>query len=202
MLVTSDFLPYSAEIRNLVVAQRPNLEGDYLAYRWREVRLEIELSQLALHTVLVLSKSKAPTIQEKIKIWSSVASEALISDSAALAELTSVCSEANEEKLYFPDSYIAVLRTLVSAQGLTSDQRIELLVQCMPLMNWLDVSVLLGELSETGFRKLSPKIRKIEISYSGPNFRLVEALKARGFLNTITHSGQVIKATSKPSGMK
>jgi hypothetical protein len=46
ILVSSDFLPYSAEFRNAVVAQRAHLEGQYLASRRGEARSEIELSQL------------------------------------------------------------------------------------------------------------------------------------------------------------
>lgn len=201
ILVNSDFLPYSAEFRNVVVAQRADLEGHYLASRWGEARSEIDLSQLPLQTVLTLSKGNALSFSERVKMWSSIVLESVVDNPDALAELARVCSAANQQAFYFSDSFIPTLRLLVTTQGLASDQRAEILIQCLPSMSWPDASNQLGQLSESGFRKLSPTTRKIEVPHNDLNRRLVNALKSRGFLSTVTLSNQVIKATSKPSGM-
>ncbi|MDP2243198.1 hypothetical protein [Pseudomonas sp.] len=201
VFASSAFLPYSSEVRNAVVTQCAPLEGLYLASRWVEARCEIDLSQLTLKTVITLSKHNALSLEEKVQMWSSIVLENIVSNLDALETLARVCSAANQQAVRFSDPFIQVLRVLVTEPELTSDQRTEILIQCLPSMSWPDASNLLGQLSEIGFRKLGPKSRKMEVSNNDLNLRLVNALKSRDFLSTVTPLGDVIRATSKPRGM-
>ncbi|MNN38580.1 hypothetical protein D3C81_1525850 [compost metagenome] len=61
--------------------------------------------------------------------------------------------------------------------------------------------MVLGMLSDGGFTKLSPNVKKIQVPNTVLNMRLVNALKTKGFVQTVTEEDAVISATAKPKGM-
>lgn len=89
----------------------------------------------------------------------------------------------------------------MAEDGLSSEQRQEMLVQCLASSTWVEVTALLGLLAE-GFDRLAPNVRKIEVASSAANLRLLEALQARGFVGSVTAKDDVLTANTRPSEMK
>ena len=71
----------------------------------------------------------------------------------------------------------------------------------LPSMNWMEARAVLEQLDHSGFRELGPQKGKIEVPASNVNLRSVSALKSKGFLGTVTTSGDKIKAKTKRTNM-
>jgi hypothetical protein len=200
MLISATFLAFSPEIRSAVHSFSADLEAPYLVAHWAQARGQIELSQLTLDVVLAISKSRVSELDEKMNMWASLPPEFIRTSNEAIEEIARVCGLANQRSSSFPPTLIPELKNFVSREGLTPDQRSEMLIQCLPSYNWSESAsalVLLGD----GFSKLSPAVKKIEVPYSDLNMRLVIALQAKGFVQTVTQKGDLISATAKPKGM-
>ncbi|WP_455566619.1 YobI family P-loop NTPase [Pseudomonas asplenii] len=202
MLVGSKFLPYSTEIRDVVSANCARLEGQYLSSRWEAARGEVDLSRLSLETVITLSKSEAPSLSEKKQMWSHTTSSTLSGKPDAWSELARLCGVLNQHEDEFAKSFMPVLRALALKASVNSDQRSEILMQCLPLLPWPDVSDVLSLLSENDLQTLGPSVKKIQVSYSDINWRLMDALRRKGYLTSVIKANDKIKATTKPGGMK
>lgn len=201
MLVASSFLPYSSEVRELVLNSCPHLEGQYLVERWDLAKAEIDISSLQLDSMLTLSKSKALPLTQKIQMWSGLSLERIESKPEAVPELGRVSMLANQAGERFADPLMPVLRHLVRNTSLTPEQRSEMLTQCLPGMKWPDVATALGMLDGEDFKTVSAKVKKIKVRNTESNRRLVNAMKSEGYLATVTIENDVIIATTRPSSM-
>ncbi|CRM05138.1 YobI family P-loop NTPase [Pseudomonas sp. 58 R 12] len=201
MLVTSAYLPYSSEIRDIVLAACPHLEGQYLAERWDFAKSEIDIGRLQLESMITLSKSKALTLTQKIQMWSGLTLEIVESKPEAVPELARVSGLANQSGERFSEPLLPALRNLVRSSSLTSDQRSEMLTQCLPGMKWPDVSAALALLDDADFKTVSHKVKRIQVRSTEGNWRLVNAMKSQGYLATLTRTAENIKATTRPSSM-
>ncbi|MFS2097040.1 hypothetical protein ACCC96_28960 [Pseudomonas sp. Pseusp11] len=201
MLVSAPFLAYSPEIRECIRTFNADLEAPYLSAHWVQARDHIDLSQLSIDMALPLSQSGALELNEKIQMWTALPIEAFDTNNEAIKEVAETCRLANRHSTSFPQAFIPALKKFAGGEGLTSAQRSELLIQCLPLSSWEETGSLLGLLSDDGFTKLSPNVKKIEVPYTDLNMRLVNALQTRGFVQTVTEKGDVISATAKPKGM-
>lgn len=201
MLVASTFLPYSSEVRSIVLSTCPHLEGQYLAERWDLAKAEIDIGSLQLDSMLTLSRSKALPLTQKIQMWSGLSLETIESRPEAVPELGRVSTLANQAGERFADSLMPVLRHLVRNASLTPEHRSEMLTQCLPGMKWPDVSPALALLDDEDFKTVSAKVKKIKVRNTQSNLRLVGAMKAEGYLATVTPEDDVIIATTRPSSM-
>jgi hypothetical protein len=201
MLVASSFLPYSSEVRDIVLSTCPHLEGHYLAERWDLAKAEIDIGSLQLDSMLTLSRSKALPLTQKIQMWSGLSLETIESKPEAVPELGRVSTLANQAGEKFADSLTPVLRHLVRNASLTPEHRSEMLTQCLPGMKWPDVSAALALLDDEDFKTVSSKVKKIKIRNTESNQRLVGAMKSEGYLATVTPEDDVIIATTRPSSM-
>lgn len=201
MLASAPFLAYSPDIRESIRTFSTELEAPYLAVHWDEARDHIDLTQLSLSMAVPLSKSGALDLNEKIQMWTALPSEAFDTDNEAVKEVAETCRLANRHSVSFPSAFIPALKKFASAEGLTSAQRSEVLIQCLPSCSWAEASMVLGMLSDGGFTKLSPNVKKIQVPNTALNMRLVNALKTKGFVQTVTEGDAVISATAKPKGM-
>jgi hypothetical protein len=202
MLASSSFLAFTPEIRQRIQAYSADLDAPYLVAHWKQAREQIDFSELSISMVLTLSKSRAPDLDEKIKMWAGLPVEAFDTCKEAVGEIARICGLANQGSSSFPAPFVPLIRKLAAEEGLTSDQRSEMLIQCLPSSSWGDAASLLGLLRDEGFARLSPSVRRIEVPYSDLNVRLVNALQARGFVQTVATKDDVISATAKPSEMK
>lgn len=201
MLVASSFLPYSSEVRDIVLSACPHLEGHYLAERWDLAKAEIDIGSLQLDSMLTLSRSKALPLTQKIQMWSGLSLETIESKPEAVPELGRVSTLANQAGEKFADSLTPVLRHLVRNASLTPKHRSEMLTQCLPGMKWPDVSAALALLDDEDFKTVSSKVKKIKVRNTESNQRLVGAMKSEGYLATVTPEDDVIIATTRPSSM-
>ena len=201
MLVASSFLPYSSEVRDIVLSTCPHLEGQYLVERWDLAKAEIDIGSLQLDSMLTLSKSKALPLTQKIQMWSGLSLETIESKPDAVPELGRVSMLANQSGERFADSLTPVLRHLVRNASLTPEQRSEMLTQCLAGMKWPDVAAALGLLDDEDFKTVSAKVKKIKVRNTESNQRLVGAMKSEGYLATVTPEDDVIIATTRPSSM-
>ena len=201
MLVASSFLPYSSEVRDIVLNTCPHLEGQYLVERWDLAKAEIDIGSLQLNSMLTLSRSKALPLTLKIQMWSGLSLETIESKPEAIPELSRVSKLANQAGERFADSLMPVLRHLVRNASLTPEQRSEMLTQCLPGMKWPDVSAALALLDDEDFKTVSAKVKKIKVRNTDSNRRLVNAMKSEGYLATVTSEDGVIIATTRPSSM-
>ncbi|MDX9669010.1 MULTISPECIES: hypothetical protein [unclassified Pseudomonas] len=201
MLVSADFLAFNAEIRECVRAYDTNLEVPFLLAHWGQAREQIDFAQLPIEAVLRLSQSSVPTLDDKINMWTAVPLETFDTSSVATMEIARLCSWLNAGTSRFPASFAPILRKLMAEDGLSSEQRQEMLVQCLASSTWVEVTALLGLLAE-GFDRLAPNVRKIEVASSAANLRLLEALQARGFVGSVTAKDDVLTANTRPSEMK
>ncbi|WP_205548081.1 hypothetical protein [Pseudomonas carnis] len=201
MLVASSFLPYSSEVRDIVLSTCPHLEGHYLVERWDLAKAEIDTGSLQLDSMLTLSRSKALPLTQKIQMWSGLSLETIESKPEAVPELGRVSTLANQAGERFADSLTPVLRHLVRNASLTAEHRSEMLTQCLPGMKWPDVSAALALLDDEDFKTVSSKVKKIKVRNTAPNQRLVGAMKSEGYLATVTQEDDVIIATTRPSSM-
>jgi hypothetical protein len=202
MLATSTFLAFTPEIRQRIQAYNADLDAPFLVAHWGQAREQIDLSQLSIDMVLRLSKSHAPTLDEKINLWAGLPVDTFDACKEAGEEISRICLLANRGSSRFPSSFVPLLRKLATQQGLTSDQCAEMLIQCLPSSSWGETALLLGLLSDEGFTKLSPNVKKIEVPSSDLNMRLLGALQARGFVGTVTPKSESFSATTRPSEMK
>ncbi|MCX2503371.1 hypothetical protein OQ474_10610 [Pseudomonas aeruginosa] len=201
MLVASSFLPYSSEVREIVLNTCPHLEGQYLVERWDLAKAEIDISSLQLDSMLTLSKSKALPLTQKIQMWSGLSLETIESKPEAVPELGRVSMLANKAGERFADPLMPVLRHLVRNASLTSEQRSEMLTQCLPGMKWPEVAAALGLLDDEDFKTVSAKVKKIKVRNTESNRRLVNEMRSEGYLATVTSEDDVIIATTRPSAM-
>ncbi|WP_060529667.1 hypothetical protein [Pseudomonas putida] len=201
MLVASSFLPYSSEVRGIVFNTCPHLEGQYLVERWDLAKTEIDIGSLQLDSMLTLSKSKALLLTQKIQMWSGLSLETIESNPEAVPELGRVSTLANQAGERFADSLMPVLRHLVRSASLSPEHRSAMLTQCLPGMKWPDVSATLALLDDEGFKTVSAKVKKIKVRNTESNQRLVGAMKAEGYLGTLTPEDDFIIATTRPSSM-
>lgn len=201
MLVASSFLPYSAEVRDIVLNTCPHLEGQYLVERWDLAKAEIDIGALQLDSMLTLSRSKTLPLTQKIQMWSGLSLETIESNPEAVPELGRVSTLANQAGERFADSLMPVLRYLVRNGSLTAEHRSEMLTQCLPGMKWPDVSAVLALLDDKDFKTVSSKVKKIKVKNTESNQRLVCAMKSEGYLATVTPEDDVIIATTRPSSM-
>ncbi|MEL4170451.1 YobI family P-loop NTPase [Pseudomonas sp. ZS001] len=201
MLANAPFLAYSPEIRESIRTFSADLEAPYLAAHWVQARDEIDLSQISIDMALPLSQSGALELKEKIQIWTALPVEAFNTNNEAVKEVAETCRVANRYSTSFPPAFIPALKKFAGGEGLTSAQRSEVLIQCLPSCSWAEAASVLGMLSEGGFTKLSPHVKKIEVPYSDLNMRVINALHTRGFVQTVTQKGDLIGATAKPKGM-
>jgi hypothetical protein len=201
MLASAPFLAYSPEIRESIRTFSAELEAPYLAAHWVQARDQIDLSQISLSMALPLSKSGALDLNEKLQIWTALPIEAFDTDNEAVKEVAETCSVANRHSVSFPPAFIPTLKKFAGGEGLTSAQRSEVLIQCLPSCSWAEAATVLGMLSDGGFTKLSPSVKKIEVPNTVLNMRLINALKMKGFVQTVTEEDAVISATAKPKGM-
>lgn len=201
MLVASSFLPYSSEVRDIILSTCPHLEGQYLVERWDLAKAEIDIGSLQLDSMLTLSRSKALPLTLKIQMWSGLSLETIVSKPEAVPELGRVSTLANQAGERFADSLTPVLRHLVRNASLTPEHRSEMLTQCLPGMKWPDVSAALALLDDEDFKTVSSKVKKIKVRNTESNQRLVGAMKSEGYLATVTLEDDVIVATTRPSSM-
>lgn len=201
MLVTSAFLPYSSEVRDMVLAACPHLEGQYLAVRWNFAKAEVDIGSLQLDSMITLSKSNALPLPQKIQMWSGLTLEVIESKPEAVSELGRVATLANQVGERFADSLMPVLRNLVRSASLISEHRSEMLVQCLPGMKWPDVSATLALLDDADFKTVSHKVKRIKVRNTDTNWRLLSALKAGNYLAKLTQEDDLIIATTRPSSM-
>lgn len=201
MLASAPFLAYNSDIRESIRTFRTELEAPYLAAHWVEARDHIDLTQLSLSIAVPLSKSGALELNERIQMWTALPSEAFDTDDEAVKEVAETCRLANRHSVSFPSAFIPAIKKFASAEGLTSAQRSEVLIQCLPSCSWAEASMVLGMLSDDGFPKLSPNVKKIQVPNTALNMRLINALKTKGFVQTVTEEDAVISATAKPKGM-
>ena len=201
MLASAPFLAYSPEIRESIRTFSAELEAPYLAAHWVQAREQIDLFQLPIDMALPLSKSGALELNEKIQMWTALPIEAFDTNNEAVKEVAETCRVANRHSTSFPPAFIPALKKFAAGEGLTSAQRSEVLIQCLPSYNWAEAATVLGMLSDVGFTKLSPNVKKIEVPNTDLNMRLVNALKTKGFVQTVTEEDTVISATAKPKGM-
>lgn len=201
MLVASSFLPYSSEVRDIVLSTCPHLEGQYLVERWDLAKAEIDIGSLQLDSMLTLSRSKALPLTLKIQMWSGLSLETIESKPEAVPELGRVSALANQAGERFADSLTPVLRHLVRNASLIPEHRSEMLTQCLRGMKWPDVSAVLALLDDEDFKTVSSKVKKIKVRNTESNQRLVGAMKSEGYLATVTPEDDVIIATTRPSSM-
>ncbi|WOE76785.1 hypothetical protein RZO07_15660 [Pseudomonas protegens] len=201
MLVASSFLPYSSEVREIVLNTCPHLEGKYLVERWDLAKAEIDISSLQFDSMLTLSKSKVLPLPQKIQMWSGLSLETIASKPEAIPELGRVSILANQAGESFADPLMPVLRHVVRDANLTPEQRSEMLTQCLPGMKWPDVAEALGLLNDEDFKTVSAKVKKINVRNTESNRRLVNAMRSEGYLATVTTEDDVIIATTRPSSM-
>ena len=201
MLVTSSFLPYSSKVRDIVLKTCPHLEGQYLVERWDLAKADVDIGSLQLDSMLTLSKSKALPLKQKIQMWSGLSLETIESKPEAVSELGRVSTLANQADERFSDALMPVLRHLVRNASLTPELRSEMLTQCLPGMKWPDVSAALTLLDDADFKTVNAKVKKIKVRNTDSNQRLVGAMKAEGYLATVTPEDNVIVATTRPSSM-
>ncbi|MDR7283170.1 hypothetical protein J2X84_001994 [Pseudomonas corrugata] len=201
MLASAPFLAYSPEIRESIRTFSAELEAPYLAAHWVKARAHIDLTQLSLSMALPLSQSGALELNEKIQMWTAFPIEAFDTNYEAVKEVAETCRVANRHSVSFPAAFIPAFKKFAGGEGLTSAQRSEVLIQCLPSCNWAEAATVLGMLSGSGFVKLSPNVKKIEVSNTDLNMRLINALKTKGYVQTVTEEDAVISATAKPKGM-
>lgn len=201
MLASADFLAFTPEIRDCIRTYDLNLEVPYLLAHWSQTREHIDFTQLPTEMVLTLSQSSVPTLDDKINLWTAVPHETFDTSSVATMEIARLCSWLNAGTSRFPASFAPILRKLMAEDGLSPEQRQEMLVQCLASSTWVEVTALLGLLTE-GFDRLAPNVRKIEVASSAANLRLLEALQARGFVGSVTAKDDVLTANTRPSEMK
>lgn len=201
MLVTSAFLPYSSEVRQIVLNACPHLEGQHLVERWNVANAEIDIGSLKLDSMITLSRSKVLLLAQKIQMWSGLSLETIQSRPEAVAELGRVSTLANEANERFADPLMPVLRHLVRNASLTPEHRAEMRTQCLPGMKWPGVSAALALLDDPDFKTVSAKVRKINVRNTESNWRLVSAMKSEDYLATLTREDDVIIATTRPSSM-
>nr|WP_259640239.1 hypothetical protein [Pseudomonas syringae group genomosp. 3] len=73
---------------------------------------------------------------------------------------------------------IPVLRHLVRKASLTPEHRFEMLTQSLHEMKWRDLSAALTLLDDEDFKTVNAKVKKIKVSSTESNRRLVGAMKA------------------------
>ncbi|UTN42127.1 hypothetical protein MMZ76_15200 [Pseudomonas aeruginosa] len=130
--------------------------------------------------------------------------ETIESKPEAVPELGRVSMLANKAGERFADPLMPVLRHLVRNASLTSEQRSEMLTQCLPGMKWPEVAAALGLLDDEDFKTVSAKvkkIKKIKVRNTESNRRLVNEMRSEGYLATVTSEDDVIIATTRPSAM-
>ncbi|HIH5199255.1 TPA: hypothetical protein ACYSES_006557, partial [Pseudomonas aeruginosa] len=154
-----------------------------------------------LDSMLTLSKSKALPLTQKIQMWSGLSLETIESKPEAVPELGRVSMLANKAGERFADPLMPVLRHLVRNASLTSEQRSEMLTQCLPGMKWPEVAAALGLLDDEDFKTVSAKVKKIKVRNTESNRRLVNEMRSEGYLATVTSEDDVIIATTRPSAM-
>lgn len=201
MLASADFLAFTPEIRDCIRTYDLNLEVPYLLAHWGQAREHIDLTQLPIEMVLRLSQSAVLTLDDKVTMWTAMPVETFDTHKVAVAEIARLCSHLNVGISHFPVSFAPILRKLIAEDGLSSEQRQEMLAQCLASSTWVDVAALLGLLAE-GFDRLSPNVKKIEVASSAANLRLMAALNTRGFVGSVTTKGEMLIANTRPSEMK
>jgi hypothetical protein len=201
MLATAPFLAYSPEIRECIRTFSADLEVPYLAAHWVQARDHIDLSQLSIGMAIPLSKSGALELNEKIQMWAALPIESIDTHNEAIKEVAETCRVANRHSVSFPPMFVPALKKFAGGEGLTSAQRSEVLIQCLSSCSWAEAASVLAMLGEVGFTKLSPHVKKIEVPHTDLNRRLVNALQAKGFVQTVTEKGEIIIATAKPKSM-
>lgn len=201
MLASADFLAFTPEIRDCIRTYDLDLEVSYLLAHWGQARERIDLTQLPIEMVLRLSQSVVLTLGDKVTMWTAMPVETFDTHTVAVAEIARLCSHLNVGISHFPASFAPILRKLIAEDGLSSEQRQEMLAQCLASSTWAEVAALLGLLAE-GFDRLAPNVKKIEVASSAANLRLMEALHTRGFVGSVTTKGDMLMANTRPSEMK
>ncbi|WP_458722514.1 YobI family P-loop NTPase [Pseudomonas brenneri] len=201
MLASADFLAFTPEIRDCIRMYDLNLEVPYLLAHWRQAREHIDFTQLPTEMVLRLSQSSVLTLDAKVTMWTAIPVETFDTHKVVATEIARLCSSLNEGFSRFPVSFAPILRKLIAEDGLSSEQRQAMLAHCLASSTWTDVAALLGLLAE-GFDRLAPNVKKIEVESTAANLRFMTALRARGFVGSVTTKGDMLIANTRPSEMK
>ncbi|MNH14041.1 hypothetical protein D3C79_736290 [compost metagenome] len=190
------FVPYDAEIGQLIAESARELEGIYIAKRWKTARTHLSLEALPVHLVIWLSRNAVGSITETIKMWSGVTLEMFSQCEGAETELARACARANSEQTTFPAEYLSVILHRITDGSLSHEHRLEMLIQALRMgCRWGDIVPILPLIGEE-YGGLVTK-QRVNLSTSESDRRLVEALKQRSFIGTVRPGAKHLVVYSK-----
>ncbi|MDN7144018.1 hypothetical protein KC131_25570 [Pseudomonas sp. JQ170] len=196
LFVNQGFIPYSSEIRELIAQNSPELEGTYIAKRWRDARVYLNLASMPVHLVTWLSRIAEASITETIKMWSGVSIEMFGLCEDSVVELAKACARANKEQTTFPADYLPVILHFLSNGNLSPADRQEMLIQALQMnCGWGDVATVLPLIGDEHGALLNK--RRVSFSTSEDDRRLAEALRNRNFVGAVKPEAKRIVVYSK-----
>ncbi|MNC33966.1 hypothetical protein D3C75_823780 [compost metagenome] len=196
----ASFVPYSSQVRELIVHSDPSLEARYIAHHWQQARETLNLSTLSVGLVTSLSRTGVASVTDTMAMWQGISAEAFATWDGSVVELANACARANREPATFPADYLPVIRHCLSDASLSISQRTDMVIQALQMnCGWTDVAEVLPLLGE-GYSDLGGK-KRAHLPPSADGRRLVEALKRRGFVGVIRYEDKRTVVFSKRSLM-
>lgn len=180
----ASFVPFSSEIRELIAQHEPSVEASYIAHHWREARDALSLSALPVRLVASLSRSDVASLADTMTMWQGITAEMFSTWEGSVEELANACARANKEQAAFPSSYLPVIMHCLSDASLSIGKRTEMIIQALQMnCSWADVAKVLPLLGEEHGALVGRK--RVHLSTSEDDRRLVEALKRRVFVGVV-----------------
>ncbi|WP_248799039.1 hypothetical protein [Pseudomonas sp. MWU13-2105] len=192
MLVRSSILGFSPEIYLAVKAHADALEAVFLQTQWSTARLQVAFADIPVSVLVQLSKSGAPSLQDRIDMWSSAPLDNVKSTEGAVEELGQVCRAANQAAILFPKSAGPLLQSIASVALLDAELRAGAITQILLLDDQSVIDGPLALLGDDGFGAISAGATDLEVPASDVNWRLISALETRGVIHSAKqHEGKI-----------
>lgn len=196
MFANGDMVEYREEIRAFIADHAFFYLGTYLIRRWGVAREQTDMSALPVSLALELSKAEVCSTAEDIEIWSGIPGDAYDSCEGAVEALARACDRATRDGLRFPMVYLPTMLKLLPAEGLSREQRINMLIHALSMgCDWLETVGVLPFAGEE-YQALLQK-RRVNFPAHAIDRRLIDALAARGFVGAVKSEAKRIVVWSK-----
>lgn len=190
------FVPFSSEIRELIAQDDPSVEAGYLAHHWQDARNTLNLSALPIRLVALLTRYGVASVTETMTMWQGITAEMFSTWQGSVEELANACVRLNKDQTTFPSSYLPVITHCLSDASLSLRKRTEMLIQALQMnCSWAVVITVLPLLGEEHGALVNKK--RVHLSTSDDDRKLVEALKRRGFVGAVKFEAKRIVVYSK-----
>ncbi|WP_223464637.1 hypothetical protein [Pseudomonas sp. GL-RE-26] len=205
MLVILDYLPYDQAVLACITEKAPLCIATYLTERWTEAAKDFDPLTASMDVLIGVTKSAAVTIMEKVDLWKGISGDLFKEHAGARAEIARICEVGNRTNVTFPSSTCVHMLWFVSTDtSIPSRQRIEAFLQVVATkgVEWSHAAQFLENLDEDGFKRLAKKDRRFTVLNSDVNLRLINALRAKGFVGKATEKKEKIVVSVMTSALK